>query len=318
VFRGVGDAESVEPIMVWAEGDMLVDDATVTRMMYDASAGGGESDLPTANVTPLEDELALYIDGKPAPHSFASSDFFPGPASEIVPSPNANPSGVLPRCDWRRLLITVAVETPDHVEMRRAVPGVRGGSVLQIDIPEATLWWIAPGTVVGVSPSGLPLRVQKHAGVYTRNDTDWLRAVMVMALGWYGRFRKGVEIVKGGVGDMPLPGAMVGNVATATGRSVGSYTVVSNVTYDFERNLTTMRTDFQALDTAGVVQAAMSSAVGGRSANAILSARAAAGSSTTMQRGPVRWSSGRGSGSGSSPEEVESIVLVPVLNFFSE
>jgi hypothetical protein len=312
VFRGdPGEQGEVEPPMCWAFGPETVAGGNVVARYYDASQGGHE-EWPTGNVAVSDDELAVYLQGQPIAHVFAGDDFQPGT--------NAQPSQFLSVADWRDHIFTVAVES-DPVEMRAEVPGGIPGKTLVVHLDDCAVWWIAPGTVVAVEEvTGRLRRIWQERGVLTRDDRGWMRAVMALTLGWYGRRRAGLEVVMAGIGGTPEPQAMIRRVDAAIGRGIEVNSLVTRVVYDFERNATSMTADYAELDAAGLANRLRSRALGAGGGGASV----VAGVSSTgggviggrVENLPVRFaksSGGFGGGGGGGTGDPVPLVVAMIL-----
>lgn len=127
---------------------------------------------------------------------------------KLLPSPNhllalnhfddAADTAYEPKYDHELCIATIAVETDQRLQLTfdMAPGGIAAGHELNIDVPDAELWWLAPHTVTGMDANGDPRRLS--ASRVLRNDADRLAMVMAGAIARYYRERaRAVITVKG-------------------------------------------------------------------------------------------------------------------------
>jgi hypothetical protein len=282
VYTGDADnREEPEPPAVYVLGVQDLTAGSVTTY-YEFSTGGGNEGWAIGNVGVTADGLSIRLGVAPIPHSLGLNTFT-----------GANPSTFPPVADWRDMIATVAVEG-EPVEMRRSIPGNQGKRIV-IDVPDAGLWWIAPGTVTAVDDQGKLVRVLQENGILTRDDRAWLESILVLALGWYGRQRASIQATAIGIGTVPAPQTMIRRVDAAIGTGIETNSLVTNRRLDFAQNKTSFSCDYAELDAVAMVQRSpfKSSALGGVGM---------ASQSARADGRPQRFAtSSRGSGSGGAP-----------------
>jgi len=115
-----------------------------------------------------------------------------------------------PKYDYATMVATIAVESDQRFGLEVAVAGggTPSGGVLEIEVPDAELWYLAPNTVVGTDVTGA-LKTSGVTGRVLRNDVTRLGLVMAGALARYNALRGRAEITIKGL----LPwGELVGQV----------------------------------------------------------------------------------------------------------
>jgi hypothetical protein len=116
------------------------------------------------------------------------------------------PDHVTPLYDWEATVATVAWETDQRFGLEWAAPDAKpSDGVLEIEVPDAHLWVLAPETVVGVSPEG-ELRLSPETSVVLRQDTDRLLFALAGVLSRYYGARARAEITFRGL--LPYAGAL--------------------------------------------------------------------------------------------------------------
>lgn len=155
------------------------------------------------------------------------------------------PTEKQPVVDWKEMIITAACESNQFVEVVRDVPG-GGDEVMLIEVDDAELWWLVPGTVVGVEDDGRTIRVGED-GLITRDDRARLRAIATLASVWYSLPRVVVRVTQQAIGGLPGPGVMIGRVTAPLGRIV-SNTIVTSMRLNYESLTSSFETGFAELD----------------------------------------------------------------------
>jgi hypothetical protein len=121
-------------------------------------------------------------------------------------------SATTPLFDWRTLVATLAFEGDQRLQLEVKVaadPALADG-VLEIEVPDAEYWWIAPGTAVGVSETN-PASLKLNAANVLRNDVDRLALVMAGAIARYYQTRARAEIEIAGLRPW---GDLIGQILT--------------------------------------------------------------------------------------------------------
>lgn len=205
--------------------------------------------------------------------SFPTQHYLAG--STWTEAPPANPSRRKPPwLTWKKMIVTVAVACDQRLAVEREVPGNDPARVKVIDVKDARLVWVVSDAVMGLKDDGTPETWADIQGGSPsgdarihRDDSELLREVAGLAEAWYGVQRGilrltlrmiDVPVYSTGSGPATLEGGTpVGGFVTALTDGLGSRPVncvVTSKRYDFERLATTIMTDFEELDFAGVVR----------------------------------------------------------------
>lgn len=109
------------------------------------------------------------------------------------------PTDHQPVLDYDDLVATIAFASDHRIRCEVALPDAKpSDGVLEIEVPDAELWYVVERTVVGVDPANPKKLVTVPHAVIVRDDRDKLRAVMASALNRYCRERARAEIfIKG-------------------------------------------------------------------------------------------------------------------------
>lgn len=215
----------------------------------------GPGDLVSGSVRPLDAGFGYEVQCSPA-HLLAGADWAGAAASDT-----------LPVLHWQALIATIAVETDVRLGVRAEIDkpyltaeeqAGRVKRVLHIDVPDAEFWWIASTTVVDVDGGvlvrfptpgastlpGMPVNVR-------RNDVERLKRIAALATAWHGRKRQVLRMELKGVSLDLRPGMYVKQVTHQLGRNIVG-TVVSRVSWDFERFTTGVETGYSELQFASI------------------------------------------------------------------
>ncbi|MBX3465271.1 MAG: hypothetical protein KF878_00040 [Planctomycetes bacterium] len=129
-------------------------------------------------VSVLRSDLGIVLAAAPN-HRLARGrwDGAPG-ASDFDPEDDEEPRAI----DPRTLAATVAWRSDARLVLEAALAeGDDDGTVVELEVPDAELWWLAPGTVVDVDASG-GLVTSGPLGRVLRNDADRLAGFMAGAI----------------------------------------------------------------------------------------------------------------------------------------
>ena len=123
----------------------------------------------------------------------------------------ARPSETDPLFDYDKLVATIALRTDQRLVLEAELPGADpSDGVLEIAVPDAEMWLLAPNTVVGIQGYG-SLKLSGYVWRILRDDGARMRLVMAGAIGRYQNERARAEIVFKGL----LPWSdMLGQVLT--------------------------------------------------------------------------------------------------------
>lgn len=302
-----GDEDEPAPPLVFMRGSSQVPSGRVLSRWYQGDRPGYPT-WPAVTVRIDEKSLAIWLEATP-PHAIALGSYVPGT--------NGTATSTDPVVNWGDSLLTVAVETHRRVEV--TVPGSPNSDrTVLIELPDAELWWVTPGTVVGIKGDGTPARAGEE-GIITRDDRPRLRALAALASIWHGRDRATLRLSERGLGGVASPGSMIGNLSGAA-RRVVSNSVVTERTVNYERQETTISSGYSELDWSSNI----SGAGAGRSGSVLGSGRGTTDPVTHGQMKdyladvPVRTArGGLGSAGGGGDDTVTIGVITGYLGYAS-
>lgn len=220
----VGEAEPnpkfLKPFVVF----QILNDPKHIEKWVDSHDPGVFANIPSASLHASDRNMSFNI--KISPAHYIAQNHFDG----------ATRSNQKPRLDYNRMFATVALETDQRVTVRVRTNQGNGNKRLIIQIDDAHVWLVAPGTIMGVDASG-GLRMY-DGDLVVRDDTDRLRHVAALAAAWYSKPRLGLNLRFEGLYLFHEPGNFIetlsiNNVTSEVG------TVISERSWDFI-NMTTM------------------------------------------------------------------------------
>ena len=149
--------------------------------------------------------------------------------------------------DYEEFIATVAIETDEVLQVIARAPG--GGSgigkELVIEVPDAEMWYVAPGTVSDVTSGAL---VFFSGTNIIRDDSARLRAAVIAAYAWYMQPRNILSYTHANVAPFHPPGMMIRS-ARLVGWAVDAVgTVVTSRVFDYAGTSMTVRTGYGELD----------------------------------------------------------------------
>lgn len=206
----------------------------------DSSKPSPEEDLPALHVEPADREMGVLVKAK-LPHQLARG----------VWDPTVDEwTAVSPIYDYRSLILTVAVECDEVlavVVLSPSYPITESGRSLTIRVPDAELWYMAPGTVVGIDASGFLAHAADTPGVL-RDDSERLRIIAALAMQWYGVERQTFQVGWKELKVSLAPGVMVTTltVTAADVRTVNA--LLSRRAWNFVREETTLSAGWADID----------------------------------------------------------------------
>ena len=212
---------------------ILYDDNGMYRYAHEL----GDPDIPDARVQAADREMALNVEFKPA-HLLAR---FHWAAAE--------PSWWPPAYDHETLIATVCVETDEHLAVVENAGGAfpEYANQLVIQVPEAELWYVADGTVVGIDADGALQHIAGGAAKL-RDDSGLLRAIAKLALQWYSTPRAEAIITKDKLEDLKSPGDMITTITGGAGHTFEANAVVTKQAWDFTEARTTIELGWWQMD----------------------------------------------------------------------
>ncbi len=153
-----------------------------------------------------------------------------------------------PLYDWEEMVVTLAFPTDQRLQLVHgdALPD-GDGSIIDIDVPEAELWYVAPGTFVRTDNYGDLVTVPGAGLLVIRNDVEKLRRVMAGAIARYRYARGRGQIRMKGL--WPWAELLGQILATFTGPSGSTESIdapITSITWNFDAHgpTTTLQTGF--------------------------------------------------------------------------
>jgi hypothetical protein len=193
------------------------------------------------HIRPLDTDFGFMVDANPN-HILAARSWGGSPKS----------TQTNPQFAYQDMVVTVAVRTD---EVLKVVENLSGDAerVKLIHVPDAELWYIVPGTVVGVTSDGkLDRQVKDQDDNFEffrelRNDVEILRFIAAQAKAWYGTPRSSLRYSTREMLFAHPVGAIIRSV-TDDGGSLPVNSVVSAKTFDLQKGTTSLTTAFGELD----------------------------------------------------------------------
>ena len=189
-----------------------------------------EPGIGSASVSVADREMGLYVRFNPA-HLLGRSTF----SSEEPDNLTEEDEG--PPFDWREMIVTVAAETDERLQITQPTPTAITTDYdreMIIEVPDAELWYIASNAVVGVDTSGDLLYVDS-GGVAIRDDSLRLREIAALAVQWHGKQRVEGRVERSGFVDVMAPGSMVLNLMRGANNTIECNSVVTKQAIDYRR-----------------------------------------------------------------------------------
>lgn len=172
LYHNSGDGHDSEPRLPFA---LLKDTSNKYHYLDKLSAISQSQD--NWNVQVADTELAILVKPSNVPHLFAKNHF------------SESNTAFKYIFDYETLVATVFVKLDQKVGVNYWMPSFNQVGVLRvkrIQIDDAELWQILPGTVTDVTNGEL---VHDTTGTTVRDDRDRLRRIAVFAAAYYGRHR---------------------------------------------------------------------------------------------------------------------------------
>jgi len=165
----------------------------------------------------------------------------------------AEPASRPPGFDYEDLVATVCLEADEHlrvVESSSGKPNAEFDRTLVIDIPDAELWIVAKGTVVGVDAAGALQRLYLASGdrVKIRDDSSRLRAIAKLAIQWHGVPRYAGNVAINRLAPSNEVGWLIQTVTGGSGQSFDVNSCVTKRAWDFVEGRTELDTEWWGLD----------------------------------------------------------------------
>jgi len=163
---------------------------------------------------------------------------------------------------WKKVIATVFIETDQYNQLIVNLNDRENKRTLTIEIPEAELWYVVPGTIVDIDADGKLVEFGCEYPIL-RDDRDRLRSAMVAAISWYGKQHNKITITIQGIdAAVPLGTIIVGGDVTGID---AADSVVTSMRWLFDGRppKTIVTTDFAPLNIAGVFSSQRASQAGG-------------------------------------------------------
>ena len=224
----------------------LVYDETNQRYVNVENADPGKG--TSGSVRMLDTAFGVEVKFTPN-HVLAKGQFDQNAMVEGVATP-AKKDSVAAAYDFGKMICTVAARLDARLRVIADIntAGKDRDRVLFIEVPDAELHYVAPGTVTGVNPQGV-LQFSTAEQAIRRDDSERLRRIAAMAKAWYGVERGALRVTARDLWQQYPVGCLVLSVTSARGlgqRPVN--TPVTQVTYDLVNMKTAVRTNWAELD----------------------------------------------------------------------
>ena len=161
-------------------------------------------------------------------------------------------TGTTPEIDYETIIATVFAETDQRLRVEVDVPRANRSETIKtlvIDVEDAELWYVVPGTVIKVKNGAL---WGASGNLVRRDDSERLRTIAALAKAWYSRKRAAVRLTVKNIAQYSPVGTFITSVSSSWHKEqIG--TVVSQRTWDFRDATTQMETGFFELDVSAIV-----------------------------------------------------------------
>lgn len=236
---------------------LVKDDETLGWFLHAEKASGikedGASARQNARIRPDDAQLALWIAYRPYNHILARNHWAGANESKYNPED-------LWATDWEDMVITVAMACDARLRVvTRMEPGADLDRLLIIDVPDAELWYVLPGTVVSISDTGALQRIAGSSDGILRNDGERLRRIAALAARWYGQIRTAIAMTSYDLNNYSAPGVLL-TCKVVNGATDDVTGVVTSVEWDGVSRKVTTRTDFIDLDVVALASGLTGSA----------------------------------------------------------
>ncbi len=232
-----------EPMMAFILDTTFLDgngDPAPRWLMADrAEAVLDELSRANAQVRPDDSDLAVWVRYN-LQHALAKTHWSGAADSRV------DPDGDGWGTDWEDLIVTVAAEVDARLRVVQDVEGVEQVQrTMVIEVPDAEMWALLPGTVVGVDVADGSLK-RASAWKVLRDDSEGLRLIAALAERWFGHPRRAASIVSKDLTRYFAPGTMLTPILSGDlGSPMG---VVTSVSWDGVALTATTQTEFMELD----------------------------------------------------------------------
>lgn len=162
--------------------------------------------------------------------------------------------------DWEDMVVTVAMAADARLRVVALTePGAALDRLLVINVPDAELWYVLPGTVVSIKNDGTLERIAGSSGQTIRDDGDRLRRIAALAQRWYGQPRAAIALTSYDLNNYSDLGVLL-TCKAVNGATEDVTGVVTSVEWDGQSRKVTTRTDFIDLDVVALASGLTGSA----------------------------------------------------------
>lgn len=195
----------------------------------------------SASMRAHDSQLGIRVNVSGAQHKIAGRRFDPA-----IDEPTEDKN--FPVLDYLTIEATVFVDWDAHAEaIFPEAKFDKPQNELLINLGDrARMDWVVPGTLVAIKDGEL---IRSRDGGFVRNDYREMADLAEVAYDWYKVDRQTIDITY----DQITVGATIGDIILQVGKAETLATVntmVSQVTWDFQRGTTSIKTDFAELDFA--------------------------------------------------------------------
>ncbi len=197
-----------------------------------------DPDIQDARVAPASRELGLWVVFHPQ-HVLGLNHLGSAEVYETEPA-----------FDYSTMVATVAIQTDTHLAASATqAAGVEWDRELLITVPDAELWYVLPGTVVGIDDDGDLIHVDGTAAQRTlRSDADRLLRIATLAHAWYSTAHYAVRLQRGQILDILAAGDFLLDLTTGTGQVFSVDSICTRQEWNFQEHTTTVTTGYMDID----------------------------------------------------------------------
>lgn len=192
-----------------------------------------------ATVRVLDDDVGIIVSPR-IPHYYGQGQF-------------VGSSSTTATLDSRKLVATVSMYTDERVRVVVSATEAEPGEVTRrkvIDVPDAHVWVLAPGTAKEIAADSLGRIVSAEI---TRNDTAILQQIAAMAQVWYGRRRAEISVEYSDLIVLNRLGQVVQEISY-NGATIPAGTIITAIEYDVAGLRTSFSTEWRDVDLGAVLR----------------------------------------------------------------
>jgi hypothetical protein len=208
--------------------------APIVALLKGENSKYEQTETAGANVRMADSELAIVI--SPSINHILGLNHFDA---------STDGSDTEPVYDYEEIIATIAYDTDERLKVRAKVGNfedIDEPKTLTISVPDASLWYLVPGTMTGVTNGAI---VRDSTGGILRDDSPRLRQIAALTLSWYGVRRAILDISWKRITNPGLLGSLIRNVSDSYQKIV-SGTVISTISWNFSSGAqtTSLKTSF--------------------------------------------------------------------------